>query len=259
MILLAEFESPMFNFGGVDASALEVVLMLLAVIAIIAVPLVIVSIMLSKRRGEKFVFTTRDITYAAICLALSYALSFFGFKMPMGGTITPASILPVAVFCYYFGYRKGAVVSAVYMLLQLTQQPYIVNAWSMLLDYLIPYFALSLVGVFSYNPNRGRAATGSKKFAIATHWGFFVGLLIYIVIRYSSHVLSGVLYWDYSADYGMTTWAYSLAYNSFCLVDTLIAAVAGLLLLSSKAFDKTISDAAIRSRGQSVKSADGSV
>lgn len=261
MILLADSGFVLFNFGGIEAGALEIVLTLLAVIAIIAVPVVVISIVKAKRRGEKFVFTTRDITYAAICLALSFALSFFGFSMPMGGTVTPASVLPVAVFCYYFGFRKGSVVCAVYMLLQLTQKPYIVNAWSMILDYLVPYFALSLVGVISYT-NQNKMATGSKRFAFISHWGFFAGMLMYIIIRYFSHVLSGVLFWDYSADYGMASWPYSLAYNSFCLVDMAIAAVAGLLLFTSRAFDRTMIDAVTKSRAKmqrSVQSANGCV
>ena len=253
MILLAEIESPIFNYGGVKIEAWQIVVALLAVIAAMILPLVIASIVRAKQSGEKFVFTTRDITYAAICVAISYVLSFFGYEMAMGGMITPASILPVAVYCYYFGYRKGVAVCAVNMLLQLTQSPYIINVWSLLLDYLIPYVALSLVGAISYNSKLNKAATtASGKLPIITHWGFFVGMLIYIIIRYTSHVVSGVLFFhEYAAEWGMTPIGYSLAYNTFCVIDMAIAAVAAFFLFMSREFNKVIFTAARSSAAQS--------
>lgn len=237
MNILLEYDLPFFNFSSVYEGIWAILLCLFVTAAIIAAIICVVSL---ARSGSKFVFTTQDLTYAAICLALSYALSYFGFSLPMGGTVTPASILPVAVFCYFFGFRKGAIVSAVYMLLQLTQQPYIVSAWSMVLDYIVPYFALSIIGIFSYKPNSENA--NKSGFAlIASHWRFFVGLVIYVLVRYASHVASGVVF------YG--EWAvgdpllYSLAYNSFCLVDMLIACLGAWFVLGSKAFNKTLIDA----------------
>lgn len=261
MILLADsiwsFSLPwQSSFSYIELTAWQMVLSLLVIIAVIALPLIIFSIVRYKLRGEKFVFTTRDVAYAAICVALSYALSWIGIRLPFGGTITFASILPVAVYCYFFGFRKAAIVCAVYMLLQLTQTPYIINVWSMLLDYLIPYFALSLVGIFSYNS--GSKAQGQKR-SLARHWGFFAGMLIYIIIRYVSHVLCGVLFWgDPDGNMGFAALGYSLSYNSFCLIDMAIAAAAAVLLLSSKNFEHTISRAVQRSRA-SVKRPDGSV
>lgn len=260
-----EFHAPSFGFDGVGIEPWLMVLVLLGVIAVIALPIVIVSVLRAKRTGEKFSFSTRDLVYGAICLAMSYVLSFIGISLNLGGTITLASVLPVTIYCYYFGYRKGAIVCAVYMLLQLTQNPYIVSPWSMLLDYVIPYFALSLAGAFAYNPQKHSAATGSKRFAFVSHRGYYIGMLMYIVVRYISHILSGVLFWDlwYGPAPAGFVFGYSLAYNSFCLIDWAIAIIASLALLSSRNFDKLMIGVVSQNRpsraAASKQGADGSV
>ncbi len=260
-----EYESPVFNFGGVYAPIWTILLALFVIVLIVAVVAVILSVVKQKQSGEKFSFTTRDLAAGAICLAISYALSFFGFTLPMGGTITAASLLAVSLYNYFFGFRKGLIVTTVYMLLQLTQKPYILSVWSMLLDYVIPYFALCFSGVFSYTGKRLNAAT-TKKSILSRHGGYYLGMLIYIAIRYTSHILSGVLFWDawgYEPESLSYIVGYSFGYNSFCLIDCAITLIASLGLLASRYFNKSIveyiyarkktSDAA------SDKSADGSV
>lgn len=251
---------PSFDFEGVTIQAWQIVILLVAVVAIITIPFIVFT-QINKANGEKFTITTRDITYGSICLAMSYVLSFFGFEMPFGGTVTFASILPISIYCYYFDYRKGAVCCIIYMVLQLLQHPWIVSVWSALLDYVIPYFALSLAGALSYNHLKANKANGTKLFALVNHKGYFIGMAIYIIIRYTCHVVSGAIFWDYSADYGMSTIPYSMAYNAFCLVDFAIAIVAAFGLLSSKTFD-TLMRGTIRrpsSKKFSVQCADGSV
>ncbi len=263
-----EFSTPNFGFDGVDIPAWLMILVLLAVIAIIVVPIMVYSIVRSKKTNEKFVFSTKDLVYGAVCLAMSYVLSFIGLSLNLGGTITFASILPVTVYCYYFGYRKGAIICAAYILLQLTQNPFIVSPWSMLLDYVIPYFALGFSGMFAYNPSKHKKATGSKRFALMSHRGYYIGLAIYIVIRYTSHILSGVIFWDLW--YGPAPLGYvigfSFGYNSFCLIDWAIAVASSLALLSSKTFDKLMIDvsadgrnACAASNSDGKKSSDGSM
>lgn len=229
-----------FDFSGVETAGWLIAVFLIAVVVIAAVPTVVYSIIEAKRTGERFTFTTKDLVYGAVCLAMSYVLSLFGISLNLGGTITFASILPVSIYCYYFGFRKGLIVTTVFMLLQLTQGPYIVSPWSMLLDYVIPYMALSLTGAFGWVSKKRAAATGSKRFALISNCGFYIGLAAYIVVRYVSHVLSGILFWDlwYSPAPAGFVLGYSLGYNSFCIIDCLIAFVVSLALLSSKNFDK---------------------
>ena len=235
-----DFSHAGFDFSGVTAAPLAIVICLIAVVVIAAAATAIASVVAYRKTGVMFRFTTKDLVYGAICLAMSYVLSLFGISLNLGGTITFASILPVAIYCYYFGFRKGLIVTTVFMLLQLTQGPYIVSPWSMLLDYVIPYLALSLTGAFSWMNRKHAAATGSKRFAIVSHSGFYVGLAAYLIVRYISHVLSGILFWNmwYSPAPAGFVLGYSLGYNSFCIIDCLIAFIVSLALLSSKNFDK---------------------
>ena len=239
-----EFTAAGFDFSGVDVAGWIIAVFLIAVVAIIAIPTVIYTVVTSKFMGKQFVFTTKDLAYGAVCLAMSYGFSLFGISLNLGGTITFASILPVAVYCYYFGFRKGLIITTVFMLLQLTQGPYIVSPWSMLLDYVIPYMALSLIGLFGWMKKKNAAATGSRRFAMIANKGFYIGMAAYIVVRYASHILSGILFWDlwYSPAPASYAIAYCFVYNSFCLIDCFIAFVVSLALLSSKNFDKLMTD-----------------
>ena len=55
-------------------------------------------------------WTLQMMANAAICMALSFVLSYIRlFKMPQGGSITPASLLPILAFAYYHGSIPGLV------------------------------------------------------------------------------------------------------------------------------------------------------
>ena len=230
---------------GVTPPWWQILLTILCVLAVIAGVIAIVSVV-QKKRGVKFERSTKDLTYGAICIAASFALSYVKFfSLPYGGSITAASVLPMLIYCYYFEFRKSLVVSTVYMLLQFIQSPYIVSPWSALLDYVVPYMALSLVGLFKFNRKKYEKVTAEGKSPLRCHAGFFIGTSVYMVVRLFSHVLAGVLFWTSGVDFlgwtdpvGAAAWGYSITYNTLFLVpDTAIALAAGILLLSSKAFN----------------------
>lgn len=199
-------------------------------------------------------YKTRDLTYGAICLALAYALSWIGISMPLGGTLTIAALTPIFIYCYYFGFRKGMVVTVAYLLLQFTQKIYIVHPLSAFFDYILPYFSLSVVGLFRYKPEKyaefikrnKESRTGAKgnvrywAYTVGGHFGIFIGAALHMIIRYASSVISGVICWDYwgyeaaSTVYKLT---YSLGYNSVLLIDSAVAIAATLILLSSRTFN----------------------
>ena len=236
----------MFDFSSVMAEPWQMIVLFVVIIAILAAAFIVTAIV-EKRLGIVRVTGTREITYGAICLAASFALSFVSvFKMPFGGSITLASILPIALYCYYFGLRKSLVVCFTYTLLQFMQNPYIISPWSALLDYLLPYLALCLIGVFSYKPNKYETVLQNGKNPIRAHGGIFIGFALYFVVRYASHILAGVLFWSEGISFwgwqgdlvGWAAFSYSAVYNGlFLLPDTLIAAACALFILSNKAFN----------------------
>lgn len=205
----------------------------------IAVVLVGVSVVfcLAKRQKDSSKATTKELTFGAACIAAAFALSFFGYGLPQGGTITPASVLPIMLYCHYFGIRKGSVVCIAFTLLQFMQNPYIMTPFQVILDYFVPYLALIFTGCFTFDRKKYACLMKENKPLIGSHVGLFIGGALYAVVRYASHVLSGAIFFGEYAWAGWGKWPYSLVYNSFSLADAAIALAVGFALLSNKAFN----------------------
>lgn len=181
--------------------------------------------------GNKTRFDSRCIALAGITVALSYALSYIKmFSMPQGGSVTLASLLPIMLFAYIYGPKKGIFVGFIYGALQAMQNPYLIHPAQFLLDYPVAFAAAGLAGAF--NKIKQLDKLPQVKFAL--------GAVIAGVLRFISHVFSGVFAFGADAG-GQNLWAYSAAYNSFVFVDIAIVIAVGVLVLSSKSFVKRIS------------------
>lgn len=172
---------------------------------------------------------TRSIVYGAISIALSFALSYAKlFKLPQGGSVTFASLLPLMVYCCMFGTRRGLVVCTIYGVLQALQDPFIIHPMQFLLDYPLAFGLVGVSGIFME-----KGVFKEKKIV-----AFLLGGIIAVVLRYACHVCSGVFAFADYADldkYGSAI-VYSMAYNSFTFVDMALALVAGSTLFASKSF-----------------------
>lgn len=170
-------------------------------------------------------FDTRSITYAGVSVALAFALSYIRIlKMPMGGAITFASLLPIMLYSYAFGIKKGVIVGAVYGVLQAIQDPFILHPAQFLLDYPIAFAGIGLAGILR----------GVK---LPTRVTFPLGALIAALFRLLSSFLSGVFaFGTFASYYDMTSpYLYSITYNAmYILPDAALAIVVGLLLMCSK-------------------------
>lgn len=172
---------------------------------------------------------TRSIVYGSISIALSFALSYAKlFKLPQGGSVTFASLLPLMVYCCMFGTRRGLVVCTIYGVLQALQDPFIIHPMQFLLDYPLAFGLIGVSGIFME-----KGVFKEKKIV-----AFLLGGIIAVVLRYACHVCSGVFAFADYADldkYGSAI-VYSMAYNSFTFVDMALALVAGSTLFASKSF-----------------------
>ena len=73
-------------------------------------------------------FDAKSISFAGVAIAMSFALSYLRIvKMPQGGSITVASLLPLMIYSYMFGVKKGVFAGMIYGLLQAVQDPYILH------------------------------------------------------------------------------------------------------------------------------------
>lgn len=180
-------------------------------------------------RKDRKGFDSRTIAYAAVCIAMSFALSYLSiFHLPYGGSVTIASLLPLMIYSYMFGVRKGVFAGLIYGLLQIIQDPMILHPAQMFLDYPIAFAGIGLAGMF-------RSVHALDK---APQVKFLLGALVGSAIRYLSHLFSGVFaFGQFASYYGFDSdWLYSLTYNSFVFADIAIAIVVGVIVFSSRSF-----------------------
>ena len=182
----------------------------------------------SLDRDGNLNFTPKDISFAGESIATSLALSYIRlFRLTNGGSITLVSMLPVMLFAYSRGLKKGLFAGLIYGLLQSIQDPFIIHPAQFLLDYPLAFTMLGL------------AAVGAKLKKNKDNVKFAVGAAIAGVMRYISHVLSGIFAFGAYAD-GANVFLFSVGYNSFVLIDTVLVIIAGVLLTSNANFNKTV-------------------
>lgn len=221
--LAVHFKKVGGGYEGVSQAGLYISAIVLVLILVVA------STVFSKRNGP---FTTREMAYAAISLALAFALSYVKFfAMPQGGSVTLASMLPIMLFSYMFGIKKGIIVGAIYGVLQAIQEPEIIHPAQFFLDYPIAFAMLGLAGIF-------KELNIIKKPVAA----FTAGAVLAGVMRYFSHVFSGIFAFASYAPSGYSAAAWGFLYNTFTFADVAIVIVVALLLFSSKSFVRLVNE-----------------
>lgn len=213
------------GYGNLNSAALYVSAAILIIGAIVAA--------FVTGRKDKSGFDTRAIAFAGICIALSFTLSYVKlWKMPQGGSVTLVSMLPIMLFSYVYGAKKGVLIGLIYGVLQSLQDPYIVHPAQFLLDYPVAYALTGLAGCLTY----------TKVFAKLPQVKFAISALIGATLRFASHVLSGVFaFGAYAKDAGAASaLTYSLAYNSVVFIDIALVIVLGIVLFSSKSFNREL-------------------
>ena len=170
---------------------------------------------------SKTVWSTKMLALGAVCMALSNVLSMIKlFDMPQGGSVTPASMLPLMLFAYVYGVGPGMTVGAVYGVMQFMIEPYFLSVPQMLLDYPIAFAMVGLAGLFSKNENRAL--------------GLSLGVVLCSLGRFVAAVLSGVVFFaEYAGD--QNPWVYSIGYNGAymlpeCIICVVLALAVGLRL-----------------------------
>ena len=196
--------------GDYFADLSEVNLWILAgVVAVMALGIVILVRNAGEQPTEKW--SINELVVAALCIALAFVLSYIKvYELPNGGSITPASMLPIFVFAYIYGPVKGLLVAFAYSLLQMTQGMYIVHWAQFLLDYVFAFTVLGCAGFFRKQLYTGIIAGG--------------------LLRYLCAVLSGFIFFAEYAPAGQAPIIFSLLYNASYMIPELIICVVIALL-----------------------------
>ena len=216
------YGNPLEN-NGVEAEDVNTVALYVCAVVLIAV--IIAAAFLAGRKDKKG-FDTRSITFAAVCIAMSFALSYLKVvEMPQGGSITIASLLPLMIYSYIFGTKKGVLAGFIYGILQAFQDTYILHPAQFLLDYPVAFSAIGLAGMF--------AKVDALRFPQVK---FLLGAIVAAAGRFLSHFLSGIFAFGTFATIE-PVWLYSLIYQAgYVLPDIAIAIVLGVIVFSSKSF-----------------------
>lgn len=181
--------------------------------------------MMQKKTMDRRALNLR-LVESAVMLAMATVLSMIKvWEMPLGGSITLCSMLPILLIGYKYGPKWGMLTGFTYGVIKLLMDLSKALSWglspkalaaSFLLDYLVAFTVLGLAGI--YGKSFGR---------------FIAGMLTAVVFRFAAHVVSGVTVYLSSVPKGWIghPFLYSLAYNgSFLLPDFLICAVVGIIL-----------------------------
>ena len=182
----------------------------LTIVILAFLSLISVALIFRERKQQSSSKHVRMIIYGSLCVALSFVLSYIRlYRFPQGGSITPASKLPLCVFAVMFGPAAGILAGFAFGMVKLVQDPYIIHWAQFLLDYPLSYGALGLAGL--YRSNIG------------------ISCLIGGFGRFIMNFLSGVIFFGAYAPEGMNVIAYSLIANGIGIgADTLICVLVSL-------------------------------
>ena len=133
------------------------------------------------------------VVEGALSIALSVVLSYFKlFTLPQGGSVSLA-FLPLLIFSFRRGARRGVFVSAITGLLHFFLGGYSVHPIQVLLDYPVAYGLIGLAGLFPKS--------------------WWTGVICGCFGNFAAYVISGVVFFASYAPKGTNVWLYSIVYN----------------------------------------------
>ncbi len=169
----------------------------------------------------------KKLAVSALFIALSTVLSEVvpSISLPLGGSITVFSMVPVCLLGIMFGVKWGIFTGLAYGLIQmmfgLNNLSY-ATWWGaaviiILFDYIVAYGVLGFSGIF-----KGKI----KNEFVAC----ILGVLFACLLRYICHFITGVTVWREIADAWGAIW-FSITYNGSYMIPEMIITPLGVALL----------------------------
>ncbi len=157
-----------------------------------------------NQQNRKTIFSTKILAEITVLVALAGALSLIShsfFRMPQGGSIN-VGMIPIFWLALRRGWKIGFFGGAVFGLVYLVIEPFVVNPLQFILDYPLAFAVLGLAGFFQKYP--------------------VLGVIVGGTARFLSHFISGVVYFADYAPPGMSPVIYSAIYNGIYLIPSII-------------------------------------
>ena len=170
---------------------------------------------------------TKKLVTCAILIALATVLSLFtlGIKMPLGGSLTLLSMVPICLISIMFGLNWGFASAFVYSVIQLLIDLPAALGWGMdgktwigmiIFDYLVAFTVLGIAGKFR------------KKGSL----GAMLGGVLALVLRYVSHIISGTIFFAmWMPEEWSSPLIYSICYNGAFMLPEIILTAIGLYFI----------------------------
>ena len=175
-------------------------------------------------------YNAKRLAFAGISVAMSFVLAMIKFKpVQYGGSVTLASFVPILIYAYVYGAADGFLVGLIHGLLNFVESPYILTPATFILDYLLAFVGVGLMGFFGKMQKKPKAALPLT-----------LGCVCVFSWRFLSHLFSGMIFFLQDAVWvSLPSWAmrnafvYSFVYQ--CVYVPLDAAIAtGVLIVLAK-------------------------
>ena len=164
---------------------------------------------------------TKKLVESAVVICLSSVLSLVTvFKMPLGGSVTLLSMLPLCIISIKYGIKHGLFTAFIYSLFQLMLDIGPLMSWgltpytfigSILFDYIVAYTVIGFSGIFKKYNNFG-------------------GIILSLTLRFISHVISGTIFFGALAPAGWNPLIYSISYNGAYMLPEIIFTLTGCFI-----------------------------
>ena len=176
---------------------------------------------------------TRILVECALLLALGTVLAQIKlFRMPSGGSVTAASMVPFIMVSFRHGTKWGVITGIANCLLQILlgglytppAGTFIALVGSIAFDYAIAYIALGFADMFAKPFGKEKRTAG-----------ILFGTFMVCLIRFLCGFISGFLIWASLAADGFGAVVYSLGYNASYLVPETAITMLVMFVLYKKA------------------------
>ena len=149
----------------------------------------------------------RVLVEVALLIAMSLVLGEVKlFKMPMGGSVHPAAMLPLVLIGLRHDTKWGLLGCFAYSILHMIIGGFEgLTLWSVLLDYILAYTFIGLTGLFK-----------GKKNAL------WIAMPFAALVRFIFSFIAGVTIYAEYAPEGSNVWLYSFTYQASYLLPELI-------------------------------------
>ncbi len=189
------------------------------------------------------------LTESALMISLSVILGFLKLiSMPYGGSVTLASLLPIAIVSYRHGVKHGIFAATVYAVIQQILDLsllFYATSWKsvvaiVVLDYLLAFAIAGIAGIF-------RRPIQNQTLALT------LGCFLVSLCRYACHVISGATVWAGLSIPTQAALSFSFAYNATYMIPETIVLLVTTIYIASNVNFKTHHPTRLQNHAVSVK------